>query len=77
MLQKNSNTGYFRKFIHNYALKSKPLTELLHKDKTWNWNGAQIDAFNLLKENLMSKPILAIFNPQLEIKLYTDASPIG
>jgi hypothetical protein len=25
----------------------------------------------------MSKPILAIFNPQLEIKLYTDASPIG
>jgi hypothetical protein len=70
-------TGYFRKFIHNYALKSKPLTELLHKDKTWNWDRAQIEAFNLLKENLMSKPILAIFNPQLEIKLYTDASRIG
>lgn len=70
-------TGYFRKFIKNYAEKSKPLSKLLMKDATWEWKEAQESAFQILKQSLVSVPVLALFDPGLEIKLYTDASRWG
>lgn len=70
-------TGYFRKFIHNYALKSKPLSALLHKNAVWEWGPAQESAFQELKRNLLDQPVLALFDPGLEILLYTDASQWG
>lgn len=70
-------TGYFRKFIHQYAMKSRPLSILLHKNYPWEWGESQINAFNILKNYLVSKPILTIFDKTLKTVLYTDASRIG
>lgn len=70
-------TGYFRKFVFNYALKAKPLTILLHKNTSWAWGRDQEEAFSLLKQQLTSKPVLALFASELETRLYTDASRMG
>lgn len=70
-------TGYFRKFIKDYALKSKPLSRLLLKDAKWEWTEVQQEAFDLLKQALISAPVLAMFDPEKEIRLYTDASRWG
>lgn len=70
-------TSYFRKFIPKYAEQSKPLSILLHKDAPWEWSSKQQEAFDKLKLALIEKPVLQIFNNNLECRLYTDASRIG
>lgn len=57
-------TGYFRKFVRDYALKAKPLSSLLLKEAPWKWGQEQVDSFNVLKESLLSSPILALFDPR-------------
>lgn len=70
-------TGYFRKFIRNYAIKSKPLSSLLQNEVEWKWGDAQIKSFDVLKSKLTSAPILALFDPQKPIKIYTNACRWG
>ncbi|KAJ3634672.1 hypothetical protein MTP99_007618 [Tenebrio molitor] len=70
-------TSYFRRFISNYAVKSKPLAELLKQDVPWLWGEKQIEAFKTIKDYLVSKPIFALYDQNLEMRLYTDASAIG
>lgn len=67
-------TGYFRKFIPHYAEKSRPLTELLHKEVSWKWGTRQQESFYTLKQFLRAKPVLRIFGKNLECTLHTDAS---
>lgn len=70
-------TGYFRKFIHDYVRKSNALCKLLHKDAQWQWGEKENNAFLILKNSLISQPILRIYDPVLQCILYTDASRIG
>ncbi|VEN45577.1 unnamed protein product, partial [Callosobruchus maculatus] len=69
--------GYFRKFIKDFARKTAPLTKLLKKNFKWEWSETHLEIFNSLKNQICSKPILAIFNPKLPIVVYTDASRDG
>ncbi|KAK9721408.1 Reverse transcriptase (RNA-dependent DNA polymerase) [Popillia japonica] len=68
-------TGYFRRFIKNYATKAKPLTELL--DSTWEWNARHRDSFELLKQELISDNVLAMYSPNAYTEVHTDASNLG
>lgn len=43
-------TGFFRRFIKDYALESKPLSILLKKDEKFLWENSQETAFGKLKE---------------------------
>ncbi|KAG7305339.1 hypothetical protein JYU34_009402 [Plutella xylostella] len=70
-------TSYFRKYIENYAQIAMQLTELLKKDKEFEFGEEQRVAFNVLKGKLSSQPVLKIFNPTLPIELHTDASCIA
>ncbi|CAG4907160.1 unnamed protein product [Colias eurytheme] len=70
-------TSYFRKYIENYALIAKPLTDLLRKDKEFTFNDEQRVAFQTLKEKLADAPVLKIFNPSLKTELHTDASSVA
>lgn len=70
-------SGYFRKFIANYSIIAKPLTNLLMKDSTFEWTQTQEDAFQLLKSKLCSEPILVLYDHNAEHELHTDASAVG
>lgn len=66
-------TSYFRRFIQNYALITKPLYDFLKKDTVFRFNSA----FEHLKNVLIQKPILSIYNPNSETYLHCDASCHG
>lgn len=70
-------SGYFRRFIRNYASLAAPLTDLLKKDIKWCWTGNQDEAFNKIKEMLVDRPLLALYNPKAETQVHTDASKEG
>jgi len=70
-------TGYFRRFIENYALKAKPFHELTKKNVEFKLNEECIKSFKLLKKELTSSPILCIYNSAAETELHTDASNQG
>jgi len=69
-------TGYYRRFIRNYASLATPLTDMLKKDN-FKWTTAAEDAFMKLKEALTSSPVLALPNFTQPFTLETDASGIG
>lgn len=70
-------TGYFRRFIEDYAAKCHPLTKLLKKNVDFEWTKVQQDAFNYLISTLMSPPILS-FPIREYVKILTvDASYKG
>ena len=62
------------KYLPNLAQNSKPLRDLLNKDTVWIYGSAQKDAFGTIKRQLVSTPVLAIYDPQLQTKVIADAS---
>ncbi len=66
--------NYHRNFIKNFSHKAEPLSRLLRKDNEFEWGEEQIQAFNQLKEELISKNVLAIPTRTGEFILDTDAS---
>ena len=70
-------SGYYRKFIKNYAQISSPLSKLLCKDVPFKWSDEQQKAFNTMKDKLTSSPVLAYPNFTQPFTLYTDASYTG
>lgn len=70
-------TGYFRKYIPNYAKIAKPLSDLLRGEKIFRFGLEQEKAFAKLKARLMSDPVLIIYNPAYKTELHTVASSHG
>lgn len=69
--------GYFRKFVMNFAQLAHPLNKLLKRDAVWTWTDEQENSFKTLKEKLIDRPVLAIYDPNGETELHTDASKYG
>lgn len=69
--------SFFRRFVEGFASTAKPLTSLTKSNVPWVWGEAQEKSFKKLKEVLISRPVLAIFNPDYKTELHTDASSIG
>ena len=80
-------TGYYRRFIHNYAIIAKPLNDLLignlptkkkkwnksvNPNNTWEWLESQNTAFIRLKEALISPPVLGF-----EVSVDSSSEGIG
>ena len=65
------------KFSPNIAEFTKPLRDLLSTKNSWMWGTSQTDAFNKIKDELTSPPVLAWYNPAGETKLTADASAYG
>ncbi|KAL1268845.1 hypothetical protein QQF64_034208 [Cirrhinus molitorella] len=62
------------KFIPHLAEKDKPLRKLLSKKNCWLWGEAQVKAFQDLKKDLSSTPVLALYDPKKPIKLSIELS---
>lgn len=69
--------NYFCKFIQNFASKAKPLQNLLRKSVDFKFDDACNRAFELLKKELTSFPVLCLYNPYSETELHTDASSLA
>ncbi|KAL5007068.1 hypothetical protein ScPMuIL_015874, partial [Solemya velum] len=82
-------TGYYRRFIKDYAKIVKPLNDLLighptdkkakrkRKQVPWTWDLLQQQAFETIREKLISPPILAYADFKKPFILTTDASTDG
>ncbi|KAG8474806.1 hypothetical protein CXB51_031505 [Gossypium anomalum] len=69
-------SGYYRRFIRDYGVIARPLTNLLKKN-AWGWSDRVTTAFQELKMALCAAPVLALPNFQLEFVVDTDASETG
>lgn len=69
--------SYFRRFVPRFAQMAKPLTDLLRKNVGFVWTDVCTAAFEHLRDGLVVSPILAIYDPKLEIELHCDASSHG
>lgn len=66
--------NYYRRFIENFAKLTKPLTNLSKKRVEFKWTSECEESFQLLKQKLLSKPILQYPNFDKPFKLIVDAS---
>lgn len=69
--------NFYNKYIPNIAITLDPLHNLLRKGQKFIWTKECQDAFEKMKDMLCSKPILEIYDPNLPIYIYTDASILG
>ena len=74
-----SAVGYYRKFIKNFSMISKPLYNLLKKDVPFVWNNNCTIAFESLKEKLITAPILSSpdFSKPFIIRTDTSLDRVG
>lgn len=70
-------TSYYRRFIHHYAEKAKPLHQLTEKNKQFIWSEDCQNSFETLKAALIQAPILAYPSQNDHFILDTDASNYG
>ncbi|GJU60048.1 putative reverse transcriptase domain-containing protein [Tanacetum coccineum] len=69
--------GYYRRFIKEFSLISKPLTKLTQKNKPFVWGDDEEEAFQTLKLKLCSAPILSLPEGSEDFVVYCDASLRG
>lgn len=69
--------SFFRRFVRGFASLARPLTSLLRKDSTWKWGKDENTAFSEIKSRLVSRPVLALYDRNLDTQLHTDASKVG
>ena len=66
--------GYYRKFIPRFADIARPMTNLTKQDIPFEWTIQCQAAFELLKEAIITSPILKYPDPNKGYTLFTDAS---
>jgi hypothetical protein len=69
--------GFYRKFVRHIGLISRPLTELLKKNILFVWTPDHQQAFETLKQALISAPVLALPDFSQPFCIYTDACKTG
>jgi hypothetical protein len=66
--------NFYWRFIPSYSRIAKPLFDLLHKDKNWEWSEKTQEAFDGLKNTLKSAPVLMQPNTKEGFSLECNAS---
>ena len=69
--------GYYRHFIEGFSKIAKPMTELLKKDKKFEWMSDCEKSFTELKKRLTTAPILTLPDIYRSFDVYCDASRQG
>ena len=69
--------NYCGRYIQNFSTTAAPLRELTRKNTVWKWAKRHQDAFDKLKQALISAETLAYYNPKAETRIIVDANPVG
>lgn len=69
--------SFFRRFVFNFATIVSPLTRLTKSDVPWTWGDVEKSAFQDIKSKLITRPILALYNPKYYTEVHCDASKVG
>ncbi|XP_061337226.1 uncharacterized protein LOC133284249 [Gastrolobium bilobum] len=69
-------TGYYRRFIRQYAAIASPLTDMLKKD-SFLWTEEASKAFEALKVAMTETPVLTLPDFSSPFVVETDASSLG
>src|SRR4051812_5920260 len=65
--------SYCRRFVENFSKVAKPLTELLKKDRKFQWTPKCEEIFQELKRRLTYAPVLAPPDTKRDFDIYCDA----
>ena len=68
---------HLSKFINNLSKKTDEMRKLLRKDTKWEWTPEIDEDFEKLKKEITEAPCLALFDPQKENYITTDACNTG
>jgi ribonuclease HI len=68
---------YYQRFIEGFLNISKPMTELLEKDKQFEWTPTCKASFQELKKRLTTAPVLVMPDMEKPFSIYYDASGQG
>lgn len=66
-------TGYFCNFLLNYVKVAKLLSDILRKNRHFQFRPEQL---NVLKKILLQKPFLQIFKQEVQRESHTDANKL-
>ncbi|RVW61382.1 Transposon Ty3-I Gag-Pol polyprotein [Vitis vinifera] len=66
--------NYYRRFIKGYSTRAAPLTDLLKKNKAWEWDERCQQAFEDLKKVVTEESVLALPDHTKVFEVHTDAS---
>ncbi|KAK1621210.1 hypothetical protein QYE76_026727 [Lolium multiflorum] len=69
--------GYYRRFVEGFSSIARPMTQLLKKDKKFEWTDKCEESFQQLKLRLTTAPILIMPDITKPFDVYCDASKIG
>ncbi|KAK1615455.1 hypothetical protein QYE76_020972 [Lolium multiflorum] len=69
--------GYYRRFVEGFSSIARPMTQLLKKDKKFEWTEKCEESFQQLKLRLTTAPILIMPDITKPFDVYCDASKIG
>ncbi|KAK1660676.1 hypothetical protein QYE76_048835, partial [Lolium multiflorum] len=69
--------GYYRRFVEGFSNIARPMTQLLKKDKKFEWTEKCEESFQTLKTRLTTAPILIMPDITKPFDVYCDASKIG
>jgi hypothetical protein len=70
-------TRYYQRFIEGFSKISKPMAELLEKNKRFELTLACEASFQKLKKRLTTAPILVMLDMEKSFSIYCDASSQG
>ncbi|KAK8521400.1 hypothetical protein V6N12_005307 [Hibiscus sabdariffa] len=68
------HAGFYRRFIKNFSKIAQPLCNLLQKDTPFDFNDECKESFDILKEKLISAPIVQPPNWDHPFEIMCDAS---
>ena len=68
------HAGFYRRFIKDFSKISKPLCNLLEKDAPFVFDASCLESFQVLKDKLVSAPIIVAPDWTLHFEMMCDAS---